>query len=271
MSIPKKHQRIHLFAFRLIESDNMKEKTKQKRNRIISIREWLERNKIFFEVFSYLFIGAITVLLTCVSINLTQQQTEIQKQQAILIKNERQPIFMVTFPLQKLSNTEKFDTETIEIYNNGNIFKRLDFDIQMFYNLEYKIPKQNINESYYIPIRGYYFAQFRFQSFTGKLVEGFLKNNHLNFIRIYNETIEKSKDETYYFIKKITLTKLYYQDIDNDYDTIYFNNGSEINKSEYDDIVSLSKKHFENFYENDLEKINLNNVMQHIQKIKGRI
>lgn len=50
------------------EAFSAKEKKKQKR-----VKSWLENNKIYFEVFSYLFIGVMGIVIAFTGYNINKQ------------------------------------------------------------------------------------------------------------------------------------------------------------------------------------------------------
>lgn len=50
------------------EAFSAKEKKKQKR-----VKSWLENNKIYFEVFSYLFIGVMGIVIAFAGYNINKQ------------------------------------------------------------------------------------------------------------------------------------------------------------------------------------------------------
>jgi hypothetical protein len=204
-------------------------------------------------------MGTAAVVVACAA-------NRINKRQADMQQNASQPVFRIAFPLYKLNGTEEYDTEVVEVFNDGNILKSFNCKVETFYHLKHTAPR--INENYYVPIIGYHFAQGRFTSLSGKLMEGYLTNNHTHFIRLYDEAMVKSKGNVFYSIYKITIIKINYVDINNDKYTVYFKNRDEISKEEYDSIKDLANQYFEDFYENDVEKVTLDGILKHIASKK---
>lgn len=115
----------------LIEDKNGKVETKEKaknqgRTRKVKIflktkiekrREFLEKNKIFFEVFSYLFVGDMGIIISYVGWQTNIKTTEIYQRQLEIMENDSEPRF----------SSELFwiDTENMEyaykIENDGGI------------------------------------------------------------------------------------------------------------------------------------------------------
>ena len=78
--------------------------------KLITIREWLERNKIFFEI-------VVALSLTCMSIIVSINANQIAAYQNELIKGENQPIFV--FNLTYAENDRLGKGERIDVSNIG--------------------------------------------------------------------------------------------------------------------------------------------------------
>lgn len=202
---------------------------------IVTLRLFLERNKIFFEVFSYLIIGIAGIYFSFTQWKTNQQQIEMQT-------SELQPIFRITFTLYKDTLSNVYNTEIFEIYNDGKPLKSFDYDIQTFYKIDYISQKKNINKSFSIPIVGFYFAQFPLHNSTGLLLRGFLKNNNSDFKRVYDECMNQSTDSDFYNVSHYSLFKIDYIDLTDTKHTLYFKNREQISYEIYNELINKQKE-----------------------------
>jgi hypothetical protein len=94
--------------------------------RLNSIREWLERNKIFFEV-------VVAFSLTMMSITVSINANQIATYQNDLIKEENQPMFI--FNLSQADNGSLDIGERIDIYNIGKPAYNFDAKANIFFDV----------------------------------------------------------------------------------------------------------------------------------------
>jgi len=219
---------------------------------IINLRSWLERNKIFFEVFSYSVIGLAGIYFSISQLKVNQRQIEIQK-------SEMQPVFRITFTLYQDSLSNVYNTEVFGIYNDGKPLKSFKYDVKTYYKIDYISQKEDVNKSFFIPISGFYWAQFPLDNSTGLLVNGFLKNNNSEFKRIYDECLHQSTNNEFYFVSKFSLFKIDYTDLSNTNYTLYFKGRESISYENYNELINKSKELKDNF-PIDVAKVTLDSI-----------
>lgn len=222
------------------------------------IRDFFTENKIFFEIFSYIVIGVAGIIFSYFQLKINKQQIEIQKK-------ELQPIFKITYTLYKGERTETYDTEIIEIHNDGKAVKSFDSKIKTFYKIEYSNHKKGLKIEQNIPIAGFYFAQSKAQNSTGLLLQGYYRNNNADYARLYRECIAQTLDGDYYFINRFSLIKIVYVDISDTKYTVYYKNNEMIDEKEYNQI--LESENFSHEFPLDVEKVTLNEIKR-ILKLK---
>ena len=172
-----------------------------------SIRLFLECNQIFFEVFYYVVVGIAGIIFSRYQYKSNKRQVEMHKMQIEMQNKESQPIFKIKYRID--SHKEKNDTEYMEIYNEGELFKSFNYKIETFYKLQYSSCENGINSIYYVPIYDYYCFGERTENLTtGKLVKKYLPENHAKFYKLYTEAIELSKNNNYIFINRFSLIKI---------------------------------------------------------------
>jgi len=221
---------------------------------IIKLRSWLERNKIFFEVFSYLVIGLAGIYFSISQLKVNQRQIEIQR-------SEIQPIFKISFTLHEDTLSNVYNTEVFEIYNEGKPLKSFNYNIQTFYKIDYISQKKGINKSFFIPISGFYWAQFPSHNSTGLLTSGFLKNNNSELKRIYDECLNQSKDNEFYNVSKFSLITIDYKDLNDTDHRLYFKNREPISYETYNELINKPKELKDDF-PIDVEKVTLNIIKE---------
>lgn len=101
--------------------DDEMNKVKKESN---GIRNCLERNRIFFEVFSWVFLGIMGAILSFVGININNKTMEIYEMQLQIEENDRNPHFNlkcknVWKKVNETKGTDKIAKNRYTITNNG--------------------------------------------------------------------------------------------------------------------------------------------------------
>lgn len=87
----------------IIEIKNEKEKNQGRIERIKKFfglkiekrREFLNKNKIFYEVFSYIFVGMMGIIISYVGWQTNIRTAEIYQRQLEILDNDRKPYFTI--------------------------------------------------------------------------------------------------------------------------------------------------------------------------------
>jgi hypothetical protein len=225
---------------------------------IIKFRSLLQRNKIFFEVFSYLVIGIAGVYFS-------YSQWDTNRKQVAMQKSEMQPVFRITFTLYKDSLSGVYNTEMFEIYNDGKPIKSFNYKIDTYYEIEHISQEKNIKRTCFIPILGFYWAQFPTDNFMGKLSSGFLTNNNLECDRVYQECMQQSKGTEFYFINKFSLIKIDYKDLNDALHSVYFKDRMSISLDVYNELF-IKPKELKTDIPIDVDKVTLDIIKEQYMK-----
>lgn len=127
-----------------------------------TIREWLERNKIFCELIVALSLTSMSII---VSINANQ----IAEYQNELIKEENQPIFV--FNLTYADNSNLGVGERIDVSNIGKPAYNFKAEPYIFFDIHlYNKSDYNSEKKAYAPVTGYYGYSIKTGSPTELLV-----------------------------------------------------------------------------------------------------
>lgn len=96
----------------VIEEDfPLKEKEREKPRRV---KIWLENNKVFFEIFSFVIVGAMGVVISFVTWKTNERSAEIYQKQLEIEDNDREPYFTT-----KELNIDNEKNAKITIENKG--------------------------------------------------------------------------------------------------------------------------------------------------------
>lgn len=61
----------------------------------ITIRQWLENNKIFFEIFSFVFVGLMGIVISFIGLKFNKTIVDINKRQLEITENDKKPHFYI--------------------------------------------------------------------------------------------------------------------------------------------------------------------------------
>lgn len=243
--------RITYHGLQFLERGGYKsENERYRRNKIKTI------SKIAISTLNAIVIIIIAALGVYTSYSSNNRQIEMHK-------NEMQPMFKISFTPFKIQSKEIFDTESFEIDNQGHPIKNFTHTVSTYYKLEYLA--QHNSQTYYVPINDFYGVHFVSTNLSGKLVEGYSLGNNADFFRVYKQCMEQTKNEIYYSIERFSLFKITYEDINNEKQTVYFKNNTEIDSKQYNEIIHQSKQIYDSIFLNahdaSLDKIkSLSNI-----------
>lgn len=75
------------------EIENLKKTENNFSKKLVRIRQRLERNKIFFEVFSLVFLGIMGAVISVVGVMINKRTTDIYQKQLEIMENDSEPSF----------------------------------------------------------------------------------------------------------------------------------------------------------------------------------
>lgn len=94
----------------IVEKEAFSAKGKKKPKRV---KSWLENNKIYFEVFSYLFVGVMGIVISLAGCSINKQTMKIYERQLEILTDDREPYFIM--------NSNKKSDRSYDDSNNYNI------------------------------------------------------------------------------------------------------------------------------------------------------
>lgn len=164
------------------------------------MKKWLTENKVFFEIGSALVFGAASVLVAISANKVAQSQLEIAEIQL-------QPLIYVSE--KYLQDEAGIAVETIlEVNNAGAPVYGFSVDTRTFYTVSTN------SETIWIPVSGYYIANFELNAVDGKLAEVRGVNNNLAFGKLnLQQADSKDDDEVFGYaeLRRVTITRVRYE------------------------------------------------------------
>ena len=163
------------------------------------MKQWLNENKIYFEIGSTLVFGLASVFVAVAANNVSQNQLEIAKIQL-------EPLIFVSE--KYLTNETGIATETfLEVNNAGAPIYGFSVDTRTFYTVSTN------SETVWIPVNGYYYATFELDAVDGELAEVRGENNNSIFWEVYSQQLNSDHDANlgYAEIRRMTITRVSYE------------------------------------------------------------
>ena len=170
---------------------------KNEETRIDKTRAFLEKNKVFFEIFSSVLLGVMSIIISVVGTQINNKTKKIYKKQLEILEDDREPYFVLkckknfTFFPPKLRKKKKYILKNI-----GGKISCVDFDIDLYFE---------ISIQYYFPLQHYRFKVNLFDFYKRFYPKKGLKSY------IYNE---ENKELIFYELNdnKISNIKKYIED-----------------------------------------------------------
>lgn len=110
--------------------------SKNEETRIDTIRIFLEKNKVFFEIFSSVLLGVMSIIISVVGTQINNKTKKIYKKQLEILENDREPYFvlkcrkLLTFFPPKVGKKKKYILKNI-----GGLISCVDFDIDLYFEI----------------------------------------------------------------------------------------------------------------------------------------
>lgn len=242
--------------------------------KIDSIRKWLESNKIFFETIVAVGLTIMAIMLTFMSINISNNTNQIAFYETELIKMENQPIlhFVMNNVFHPDNNDSLYWEEQLTINNIAKPLTKFDYDDMIFMKIAYHASDSYVYEFVLIPINDYYFFSFQTGNLTGKLAD--LRGYYNLEEKIFNKNAVMQADGQFSdfaknrnasgYISIIRFIKVEYKDIfENTYTEIYFVDplGTRTHKLKKEDGKIISD-YYESFWWN--ESLSIDNLSPNI-------
>lgn len=173
--------------------------------------------------------------------DIQEKELEYLDKQLMLQKINFEPKFQIKSQLSKTGDDNVYDTEFLQIDNDGFYISDYQSSIQTFYTYSDYDYKKNLKTEFTFPVSGYFGVGSYMGSKTnqkGTLETRYDFKNNLHFTDFYRETIDRSNSEQLYSASIFTLIEISYNDYERKKQTKYFckeaSNAYEVTKDFYD-------------------------------------
>jgi len=232
------------------------------------LRKWLSKNKVFFEVFSFLFLGIASLTVGYFSYLTSQGQLE-------LLRSEQSPIINIQREYTDDPEFSKIDYEFLKIENVGYHLFNFEVSYKTYFIInKYQDSIITTPTDFYFAINDYYSFVYETGNTTGLIAKvnssDYTKKESL---RISRECRELFGDD-FQFSSFENLLIIKYLDVNNKSQLKYFITDAfstfEISKDKFDIITKKIESHklFGNKY---LTTITNSDVRKDIQRIFDKI
>jgi len=212
------------------------------------IRDFLDCNKIFFEILYYVSVGGAGGIFSILQLKANKRQVELHKRQVEMNEQQMekqnidfQPLFKISFDLDRLNKEKKYE---VKIYNEGREFAHFNnWSITKFYKLCYQLADKEYF-TYYIPVSVYSDTKDTGNR-TGEISKKKFANDNAEFARLYDEVKDFSKNNNLYIDEEFWLIEIKYLDKCSIQQIVYFKGSEPIDSGRYNDIMDKSRKVFE--------------------------
>ena len=127
----------------------------------MSVRDWLDKNKVFFETISAVLLAAMAIIVSYEANQIASYQTE-------LIRLEHQPFLDFDIDLAFDPIESKYTHDRLTISNVGSPLSEFDCQHAVFFKVEYGEIEEKLRSAM-IPLIGYYDTTFQTNNPRGKL------------------------------------------------------------------------------------------------------
>lgn len=205
---------------------------------------YLSQNANGIQVLVGVILGLANLILAIVNLRLVCRQKELSEELSELEKDRDQPIFQISSTYERDSNDNVYGTQSISVANVGNhTIGPCEVDVDVYIKLTRTIVGRH-DDPIYAHI-GDYFSISCGGNTKEEVFYSITPGNNRKFGEIYTEAVNEPKEKdriVYYFIDKVLLLKIVYNDIHNKEHERYYMYNKEITKGEYDRIHQESEE-----------------------------
>ncbi len=221
------------------------------------MKDWLERNKIYFETLAPVLISIAALFVSVSSYLLTEKQLQIASLDA------EPNIYLKEVYLYDPTLKRAYEQE-LRIFNSGESISNFDASLHTIVEVEFYTPQGK--QTAYVPLYGYYHGWYSTDEPTGELT---LVKGHLNNERFF-DVIWSLKDPKFIEEHGTVFLRLRHS-----VEVTYSNKLGEKGQKYFIDHSPVSKNHYLDFNRNfvpikakDLSDLNLEYLSQVINEKK---
>ncbi len=176
------------------------------------LRDWLQRNKIFFETIAATLLALMAIIISFAQISISSKQYVLIEIQTDIARKQAIPQFVIA--ARQIRDPDGIvRSNAIYVNNRGGIVRDFHCNLAIFFDVELTSLKGGVKKLA-IPINGYYSSSAYNAEGTGQIlvIRGYLNDEKLSQLRkdCYRLAGEK---EAFCNIQVEQYLRLYYRDI----------------------------------------------------------
>ena len=207
------------------------------------ILTWIGDNKDSIIAITALFVSIVTAVAVW-------KQTRIDKTLSQLQIAREQPFFKVCVMLEMDTDDGSYGTEHLVLKNKG--FLNITPKVSRTVLFEMSRRRNGDKDSVLVKVVDYFNYTETNNADDEVIYHSFGRGNNRAFHKLYTEALgDKGEDGVYYWFDKIVLVKIDYTDLLKEKHSVYFINKVEVDKDEYQKM--LSRVYKEDYYLSSLD------------------
>lgn len=198
------------------------------------LRTGLKHNKIFFEIGAAVLIGGASLIVSCSALRVSEKTLSATEVASL-------PHFSVSKRPRFDTASGKFKEETLVLNNHGAPVSNVSWTIRTFLAFDRYRPSRGVA---YVPLVGYYVAQFPTSSPTGELASAVGHENLRKFGVLYADALAHKESDFDYlpYPSLLTIGVVAYEDRLGRSATTYFRNEARVDESNVRPFLDLSSE-----------------------------
>lgn len=192
---------------------------------------WMAANYAPLSIIVSFVVGVATLIASIVSINVMKSQNETIREQTDIQKKQNQPLFSIVVRQQQDLDDGKYGTDILYVSNVGSKVLDFEIDADVFFSLS-KCDGMD-NDTVYFEVLDYFNTSSIDIAENNLIKSTWGVGNNRAYCKLYQQSIDASYGEVFYFLDKVILCKVKYEDILKEIHTLYFEGEREISEDQY--------------------------------------
>lgn len=163
------------------------------------LRNWLKENKIFFEIFSCIFLDIMSIILSLVGLRVNKKTAEIYQEQLEILEDDREAYFILDYDLINEDIVENENEHFYVLKNVGGKISHANALIRKYVEIGIQYDKEAEMLIFRCPIsRQYYTNQSIsvYDEYNKRFVLSETKNRNKDIEKIQNDLISEISNPT---------------------------------------------------------------------------
>jgi hypothetical protein len=201
--------------------------------RVEKVRNWMTLNKVFFEVAAAVLIGTASLVVSISALRVSEK-TLVATEVAAL------PHFTLSKRPQFDADAKKFIEETLALNNHGAPVSNVSWTVRTFLRFERYQPASGAT---YVPLVGYYFAQYPTSSPTGELSSIVGHRNLSKFAALRDASLNLRNDSAFSpYPSLVTISVVNYEDRLGHRGATYFRDYDKVSEADVEQLLEFADK-----------------------------